>query len=86
MKKILCILMCLLMFALGACSSDAASAEQNKPLKIWFHNDNGDIGTWCVVDNDTGVNYVVVSDGYEYAAITPISFESFSRTIPFSCV
>lgn len=71
MKKLILILMFLLMFALGACSAGAASAEQNNPLKIWFHNDNGGIGTWCVVDDNTGVNYVVVSDGYECAAITP---------------
>lgn len=61
MKKIGIILCCLIAFALGACSVGEASAEQTQPLKIWAQNENGSFETLCVVDEDTGVNYVVVS-------------------------
>lgn len=61
MKKIGIVLCCLTMFILGACSVGVASAEQTLPLKIWAQNENGSFSTLCVVDEDTGVNYVVVS-------------------------
>ena len=61
MKKIGIILCCLMAFALGACSVGVVSAEQTWPLKIWAQNENGSFETLCVVDEDTGVNYVVVS-------------------------
>ena len=61
MKKIGIVLCCLLMFILGACSVGVTSAEQTRPLKIWVQNENADFETLCVVDEDTGVNYVVVS-------------------------
>lgn len=47
-------------FILGACGNTVI-AEQTRPLKIWFENENGKMQTYCVVDNNTGVNYVVVS-------------------------
>lgn len=61
-------------FVLGACSG-SATAKQNNPLKIWFENENGKMETYCLVDEKTGVNYVVVS-GEMYStsvgvAITP---------------
>lgn len=37
------------------------TAEQTWPLKIWFQNENGKMETYCLVDENTGVNYVVVS-------------------------
>lgn len=75
MKKIGIILCCLTMFILGACSVSIASAEQTWPLKIWKQNENGYFTTLCVVDEDTKVNYIVVS-GQNYSntptiAITP---------------
>lgn len=61
-------------FLLGACGQ-TAYAEQTYPLKIWKHNNNGKMETYCLVDEDTGVNYIVVS-GELYSksvgtAITP---------------
>lgn len=47
-------------FGLGTCGSNVM-AEQNHPLKIWKHNENGKMETFCVVDEDTGVNYIVVT-------------------------
>lgn len=58
----------------GACAN-TASAAQDWPLKIWKQNTNGKMETFCVVDEDTGVNYVVVgTDEGPYCpaiAITP---------------
>lgn len=47
-------------FILGACAN-IVSAEQTHPLKIWFENENGKMETYCLVDENTGVNYIVVS-------------------------
>ena len=75
MKRIAIILMCLICFLFGACAPVMASAEQTRPLKIWFENENGSMKTYCVVDNNTGVNYIVVSGDLHGdpigAAITP---------------
>lgn len=38
-----------------------ADAAQDRPLKIWFENKNGTYETLYVVDEKTGVNYIVVS-------------------------
>ena len=59
---------------LGACAT-TTYAEQERPLKIWFENQNGMMQTYCIVDENTGVNYIVVS-GELYSkgigtAITP---------------
>lgn len=35
--------------------------KQDKPLKIWFENQNGKMETYQLVDEETGVNYIVVS-------------------------
>lgn len=61
-------------FILGACGTTVI-AEQTYPLKIWKHNSNGKMETFCVVDESTGVNYIVVT-GELYSesvgtAITP---------------
>lgn len=75
MKKFCFIVCCVFMFLLGACSVGVASAEQTWPLKIWAQNENGAYQTLCVVDEDTGVNYVVVGtehgNAYEAIAICP---------------
>ena len=76
MKKTICVLFVLLAFILGACSTANVEAEQTRPLKIWYENSNGAYHTYCVVDDDTGVNYVVVStqsngNGQYSIAITP---------------
>ena len=61
-------------FILGACGTTTI-AEQENPLKIWFENRNGKIETYCLVDESTGVNYIVISgELYESGlgtAITP---------------
>lgn len=75
MKRAVVVAALFLAFLLGACSSTVASAEQTNPIKIWFQNKNGAYNTLCVVDDDTGVNYVVVSmnrSNTDYTiAITP---------------
>ena len=75
MKKVLLCAALLVAFAMGACSSVPVSAEQTFPLKIWKQNENGKMETFCVVDEDTGVNYIVVTGQlYSYSvgtAITP---------------
>ena len=75
MKKVAIVICIVLAFLLGACSNISANAEQTWPIKIWKHNSNGKYETLCVVDENTGVNYVVVS-GELYSksvgiAITP---------------
>lgn len=60
-------------FILGACGSNV-EAGQDEPLKIWFENKNGKMQTYQLVDEETGVNYIVVTgNGYEEigTAITP---------------
>lgn len=61
MKRVFIIVMCLLSFILGACAVTTANAEQTYPLKIWKQNENGKYETMNLVDEDTGVNYIVVS-------------------------
>lgn len=61
LKKCSFVLAIIAAFLMGACSVGVVSAEQNNPLKIWFHNNNGYADTWNLVDSTTGVNYVVVS-------------------------
>ena len=61
MKKIFLILIMVFVFLLGACSVNNVSAEQNNPIKIWLQNKNGSYCTMNVVDEQTGVNYIVVA-------------------------
>lgn len=61
MKKFLICASLVFAFLFGACANTVVSAEQTNPLKIWHHNENGNYHTMCVVDDDTGVNYVVVA-------------------------
>ena len=75
MKKIISVLCLMFVFILGACSVTEVNAEQTWPLKIWKQNDNGSCSTLVVVDEDTGVNYVVVTamtySNAKTVAITP---------------
>ena len=75
MKKIILVVCLIFTFFLGACSATSINAEQTNPLKIWYQNTNGAFHTLCVVDDNTGVNYVVVStergNGEYSIAITP---------------
>lgn len=61
MKKIFIIIGMMFMFILGACAVTTVSAEQTWPLKIWKQNKNSCFTTLCLVDENTGVNYIVVS-------------------------
>lgn len=75
MRKFISVVCLMSMFLLGACATTMASAEQTYPLKIWKQNDNGAMHTFCLVDDDTKVNYIVVStergNGEHSIAITP---------------
>ena len=54
-----------------------ADADQDYPLKIWMQNENGRFMTLNVIDENTGVNYIVVAaesiygDHTTSVAITP---------------
>lgn len=56
---------------IGGCTTNTVSAEQTYPLKIWKQNQNDWIGTWNVVGENTGVNYIVVDVCSNGIAITP---------------
>ena len=75
MKRITIIIMCIICFFLGACMPTTIKADQTWPLKIWAQNENGGYSTLNVVDENTGVNYIVVSlasnGHYSGLAITP---------------
>lgn len=64
MKKIILASCLIITFFLGACSATVVNAEQSYPLKIWKQNRNGQMETWQLVDEDTGVNYIVVAPKY----------------------
>lgn len=59
--RILPILALMFAFLLGACATSTVSAEQTWPIKIWKQNENGKYETLYVIDENTGVNYIVVS-------------------------
>lgn len=64
MKKVLILSLCCLFLVigliLGACAT-TTYAEQKSPLKIFFENENGKMQTYLLVDENTGVNYIVVT-------------------------
>ena len=68
----LAVLLALSLFCAMIVQVDAA---QDRPLKIWYHNENGHVQTYNLVDDITGVNYVVVTtergNGELSCAITP---------------
>ena len=61
MKRIAIITCMILCVVLGACSVTIVGAEQNRPIKIWLENTNGSYETAIIVDENTGVNYIVAS-------------------------
>ena len=61
MKRIAIIACMVLCVVLGACSVTMVSAEQNRSVKIWLENTNGSYETAIIVDENTGVNYIVAS-------------------------
>lgn len=73
MKKIIYAVTFLIMGMFIEACAMTASAEQEYPLKIWKENENGYSETWCLVDENTGVNYIVVTTGDPRGgvAITP---------------
>ena len=63
-----------LIIGIVGCGAVNVSSEQNHPLKIWKANDNGKMETYYIVDEETGVNYIVVSGEVYHGigtAITP---------------
>ena len=75
MRKAFIIAALIFAFLLGACCTAKVEAAQDNPIKIWPENENGPYRTLCVVDEETGVNYIVTAiDGYGKwygIAITP---------------
>ena len=75
MKRIAIIVCMVLCIILGACSVTMVGAEQNRPIKIWLENTNSSYDVLTVVDEETGVNYIVVGgEAYSHprgTAITP---------------
>ena len=61
MKRIAIIACMVLCVVLGSCSVTMVSAEQNRPVKIWLENTNGSYETAIIVDENTGVNYIIAS-------------------------
>lgn len=61
MKRIAIIACMVLCIVLGACSVTMVGAEQNRPVKIWLENTNGSYETAIIVDEKTGVNYIIAS-------------------------
>ena len=75
MRKIFIIIVLIFAFLLGACCTVEVKAAQDNPIKIWPENENGPYRTLRVVDEETGVNYIVTAiEGYgkwHGIAITP---------------
>ena len=46
-------------FLMGACGLQAVNAEQENPIKIWEQNENGQLHTALVVDEEKGMEYIV---------------------------
>lgn len=61
MRKTFIIVALIFAFLLGACCAVKVEAAQDNPIKIWPENENGPYRTLCVVDEETGVNYIVTA-------------------------
>lgn len=76
-KMMAVILVTILVISLTCAIVVPVDAAQDYPLKIWKQNENGRFMTLNVVDEKTGVNYIVVSaescygDYTTTVAITP---------------
>ena len=65
MRKMFIIFALMFAFLLGACCTVEVDAAQDNPIKIWPENENGPYKTLCIVDEETGVNYIVATiDAY----------------------
>lgn len=75
LKRFMLVMSLVVAFLFGACSVGTVGAAQNNPLKIWLHNENGRMQTYCLIDEVTGVNYIVVAtddvNGGDAPAICP---------------
>lgn len=75
MRKTFIIIALMFAFLLGACCTVNVEAAQDNPIKIWPENENGPYRTLCIVDDETGVNYIVTAiEGFSRwygIAITP---------------
>lgn len=70
MRKLSAVILSIFAFILGTCCTVVVNAEQNNPIKIWPQNNNGSNYTLCVIDEHTGVNYIVV-EGSHGMSIVP---------------
>lgn len=61
MRKTFIIIALLFAFLLCGCCTVKVGAVQDNPIKIWPENENGPYKTLCVVDEQTGVNYIVTA-------------------------
>ena len=61
MRKMFIIVALMFAFLLGACCTVEVEAAQDNPIKIWPENENGPYRTLCIVDEETGVNYIVAA-------------------------
>jgi hypothetical protein len=65
-KRNLAIVLALVFGLMVSVCGMSALAEQTYPLKIWLQNTNRSMQTYCIVDEDTDVNYIVVVSGGNY--------------------
>lgn len=76
-KAMAVILSIILVISLTCAIVTPANAAQGYPLKIWKQNENGQFMTLNIVDEITGVNYIVIStislygDKTRSVAVTP---------------
>lgn len=61
MRKMLIIVALMFAFLLGTFCTVKVGAAQDSSIKIWPENENGPYRTLCVVDEETGVNYIVTA-------------------------
>lgn len=61
MRKIFVIVALIFAFLFGACCTVKVGAVQDNQIKIWPENENGPYRTLCVVDEETGVNYITTA-------------------------
>ncbi len=61
MRKTFIIVALMFAFLLGVCSTVKVDAIKDNPIKIWPENENGPYRTLRIVDDETGVNYIVTA-------------------------
>lgn len=74
-RRICFVILLLIAFLMGACSIVTVNADQTRPIKIWYQNENSYVHTWVIRDDVTEVNYIAVTtergNGEMTIAITP---------------